>query len=74
MLPLLFGLGFSSFVCILLPWLFLLHLHFITLCYPFLKLPPQVSWLLISVGVPVSSMLSPPAAGGGMAIACPGSK
>lgn len=54
------------------PWVFLHRLLFITLCSSFLKLPPRLSWVLISVGVPVAGLRSPLAAGRDTSIARPG--
>lgn len=54
------------------PWVFLHRLLFITLCSPFLKLPPRLSWVLISVGVPAAGLPSPLAAGRDTSITCPG--
>lgn len=55
------------------PWLFLFCLHFITLCYPFLKHPPQLSRVLSLAVVPTLGILSLPAACGCMSIPCPAS-
>lgn len=56
------------------PWLFLFCLHFITLCYPFLKCPPQLSWVLSLVGVPTLVIPNLPAARGGLSITWPASE